>query len=153
MKKILKQIYDKLFRINDSPQKIALGLGLGVFSGIFPGTGPLAALALAFLFRANRASALLGSISTNTWLSVVTFLLSIKTGSVIMQVSWQEVYKDWSVYLTDFKFANLFKLSLIKILLPVFVGYIVVALTLGLMVYLITLVILSNIRHENKNRA
>lgn len=153
MKKILKQIYDHIFEINDSPQKIALGLGLGVFLGIFPGTGPIAALALAFLFRVNRASALLGSLLTNTWLSVATFLLSIKLGSVIMQVSWQGVYKEWIAYLADFKLANLFKLSLLKVLLPVFVGYIVVALALGLAVYLIALVILSKIRHENKNRA
>jgi len=59
-------LYLKLIKINDTPQKIAFGFGLGVFSGIFPGTGPLAALFLALILRANRASALLGSLLTNT---------------------------------------------------------------------------------------
>jgi uncharacterized protein (DUF2062 family) len=99
-------LYIKLFKINDSPQRIALGLGLGVFLGIIPGTGPLAALFLALLFRVNRASALLGSLLTNTWLSIVTFLLAIKVGSFIMRLNWQSVYADIS-----------------KAILPLIVGY------------------------------
>ena len=87
--------YERLFKINDSPQKIALGLGLGVFAGILPGTGPLAALFLAFIFRANRASALLGSLATNTWISFVTFVLAIKIGSAILEVSWLDVQAGW----------------------------------------------------------
>ena len=74
LKKIPGFIFDKLFKINDSAEKIALGVGLEVFSGLMPGTGPTAALFLAFIFRANRAAALLGSMLTNTWLSVVTFI-------------------------------------------------------------------------------
>ncbi|MCG2713658.1 MAG: DUF2062 domain-containing protein [Candidatus Omnitrophica bacterium] len=71
-KKIINFIFAKLFKINDSAGKIALGVGLGVFAGLLPGTGPAAALLLALVFRANRAAALLGSLITNTWLSVVT---------------------------------------------------------------------------------
>ena len=49
LKKIISFIFAKLFKINDSAQKIALGVGLGVFSGLMPGTGPAAALFLAFI--------------------------------------------------------------------------------------------------------
>ena len=73
IREYLRLILAKLFNINDTPHKIALGLGLGVFAGILPGTGPIAAIFLALAFRANRASALLGSLLTNTWLSLVTF--------------------------------------------------------------------------------
>lgn len=45
-----RSIYLKLFQINDTPQRIALGVGLGVFTGIIPGAGPIAALFLAMLF-------------------------------------------------------------------------------------------------------
>lgn len=128
--RFLKLIYVKLFRINDTPQRIALGLGLGVFLGILPGSGPLAALFLAFLLRVNRAAALLGSLLTNTWLSIATFLLSVKLGSAIMNLRWQEVYQK-------------------KIILPVIVGYFLVAFGLGLAVYLITLIIL---KYANKSR-
>jgi len=154
MLEALKKLYIKIFRIHDTPQKIALGLGLGVFTGLVPTIGPLTALFLAFIFRANRASALLGSLLTNTWLSLLTLLLSIKVGSVIMRVEWLEVYKNWGLVLKDFHWAHLFKLSIFKIILPVIVGYLAIALCLGLLTYLAALIIL-NLRKErnaHKNR-
>jgi hypothetical protein len=139
-------LYIKLFKINDSPQRIALGLGLGVFSGIFPGTGPIASLFLAFLFRANRASALIGSLLTNTWLSVLIFILSVKAGSVIFGIRWQQLRQDWNYLLINFNWRNLFKLSALKVILPVFIGYFVIALAIGLLVYLITLPVIIQAR-------
>jgi uncharacterized protein (DUF2062 family) len=141
--KFFKVVYAKLVKINDTDQKIALGFGIGVFCGIMPTTGPLAALFLAFILRINRASALLGSLLTNTWLSFATFILSIKVGSVIMKVSWQDVRQDWLLFLYTFKWQYLFKLSVLKLILPVIIGYFLIALVLGLSVYLITLLILK----------
>lgn len=146
--KIFRLIYRKLFSINDTPQRIALGLGMGVFLGIIPGTGPIAALFLAFILRVNRAAALLGSLLTNTWLSVVTFFLSIKAGSAIMKTGWQEAHQNWLLFLKEFHWLKLFKLSILKIILPVIIGYFTVAFCLGLAVYLITLIILK--RKEKK---
>ena len=48
--RVIHFIFDKLFKINDSAKKVALGVALGVFTGFFPGTGPAAAL---FLARAS----------------------------------------------------------------------------------------------------
>ena len=135
-------LYIKLFKINDTPRKIALGLGLGVCAGILPGTGPIASLFLALVFRANRASALLGSLLTNTWLSFLTFLLAIKAGSAIMHLHWQEVQDSWLLFLKDFHWLNLVKLSALRIILPILVGYFIIAIGLGFAVYLITLIIL-----------
>ena len=136
LKRFFKLLYLKLFRINDTPQKIAAGLGLGVFSGIFPGTGPIAALFLAFVFRVNRAASLIGSLLTNTWLSFVTFILSIKTGSAILGLSWQEIYNEWNSLLKGFHWQGLFKSSVLKIILPVALGYLIIALSAGLLTYL-----------------
>jgi uncharacterized protein (DUF2062 family) len=155
--RFVRLIYIKLFRIHDTPQKIAQGFGLGVFLGILPGTGPIAALFLAFLLRVNRISALLGSILTNTWLSVLTFLLSIKLGSAIMNLNWQETYKNWLRFLKEFSFAGLFKVSILKIILPLAIGYFIVALCAGLLAYLITFVIFAQVKqrvkYEDKGRA
>jgi len=137
----LKFIYIKLFRIHDTPQRIALGLGLGVFLGIIPGTGPLAAIFLALVFRVNRAASLLGSLLTNTWLSIVTFLLSIKVGSAIMRVSWQDTRQNWIEFLKNFRLRDLWQLSTLKIIWPVIIGYLVVAFFLGAATYLIALII------------
>jgi hypothetical protein len=144
-------LYVKLFKINDTPQKIALGFGLGVFCGILPGTGPLASLFLAVLFRVNRASALLGSLLTNTWLSIVTFILAIKLGSAILGISWQQVYRAWFSSLKVLHWLELFKLSILKLIFPVILGYFVVSFCLGVLAYLLTLIIMTKIRHENKS--
>ena len=145
MSGFLKKLYIKLFKINDTPQRIAAGLGLGVFLGILPGTGPLAALFMAWILRLNRASALLGSLLTNTWLSIVTFLLSVKVGAAIMKVNWEETREAWMLFLKDFHWLDLLKLSALNIILPVVVGYLIVAFCLGLAVYLITWIILKAI--------
>lgn len=150
--RFLKLIYLKLFRIHDTPQKIALGVGIGVFLGIIPGTGPIAAVFTAFLLRVNRAAALLGSLLTNAWLSIVTFLLSIKIGSGIMRLNWQDVQGNWVQFLKGFKVITLFKLATLKIILPVIIGYLVIGFCLGLIAYLVTLSIIIQIKHENKNR-
>ena len=150
--RFLKLIYLKLFRIHDTPQKIALGVGIGVFLGIIPGTGPIAAVFMALVLRVNRAAALLGSLLTNTWLSFLTFFLSIKIGAGIMRLDWQDVHRNWVQFLKDFKVITLFKSATLKIILPVIIGYLVVAFCLGLIVYLVTLSIIRQIKHENKNR-
>ena len=138
----MKHVFSEILRINDSSQKIALGFGLGVLSGIFPGTGPLVAVFLSLIFRANYFSALLGSVLTNTWLSVVTFLLAIKVGAAIMGVNWLDARKEWSYFLHHFQWANLLKLSVLKLILPVFLGYLVIACVAGSFSYLIVLSIL-----------
>lgn len=149
----LNLLYEKIFRINDTAHKISLGLGLGVFCGIIPGTGPIAALFLALLLRVNRAAALLGSLLTNTWLSIITFILSVKIGSVIMGLDWQSVRGDWLLILDKFRWISFFKLSVLKIVLPVVVGYVIVAFILGIATYLIALVILIKAKYTNQPTA
>jgi len=148
-KRIFNFIFAKLFKINDSAGKIALGVGLGVFSGLIPGTGPAAALFLAFVFRANRAAALLGSILTNTWLSVVTFILAIKIGSLVLSRHWLEVYQKAQSLVRDFHWGNFFKLSFLDVVLPVIIGYLIIGLFLGLVSYLIVLLVIRRTLHKS----
>jgi uncharacterized protein (DUF2062 family) len=136
-------IYNKLFKINDSTQRIAIGFGLGVFTGMLPGTGPLAALFLAYIFRVNRASALLASLLTNTWISLVTFIFAIKVGSAILGLEWHKVYSDFSLHFSGRNWLELFQFSYSKLLFPVTVGYLVVSLVLGLLSYLTVILILK----------
>ncbi|MDP2928087.1 MAG: DUF2062 domain-containing protein [Candidatus Omnitrophota bacterium] len=149
-KKIINFVFAKLFYINDSAQKIALGVGLGVFAGLLPGTGPAAALFLAFIFKANRAAALLGGLLTNTWLSLVTFILAIKVGSVILKLNWQTVQQQAQGLLKNFGWTGFFKLSFFEVLLPVIVGYLVIGLVLGALSYSLTLLIIRRNSHGDK---
>jgi uncharacterized protein (DUF2062 family) len=139
----IKLIYLKIFRTNDTPQSIAYGLSIGIFLGIMPGLGPLAALIAATLLRANRASAVLGALLTNTWTSLVTIILAIKIGAAIMSLNWKDLYYQWHVLLKDFHWKSLFQLSFLKIVFPVLIGYLVIASVLGLAAYFISLLILQ----------
>ncbi len=139
----MKPIISSILKINDSRERIALGFGLGVLSGIFPGTGPLVAVFLSYILRANYVSALLGSLLTNTWLSIVTFLLAIKVGAVIMGVNWQDVQREWSFFLNHFKWVDLIEISVLKLILPVFLGYLVIAVIAGTLSYFAVLIILK----------
>lgn len=150
IKSFFSALYEKLITINDSPQKVALGFGLGVFCGILPGTGPVASLALAFIFRVNRAAALAGSLLTNTWLSVVTFVLSIKVGAALTGTYWYETYQKCQLLAKDFHLKDLWHASYFKIFWPLVVGYAAVALLLGVATYLVTLAIL--IQREKMKR-
>jgi uncharacterized protein (DUF2062 family) len=148
LQRFFKLFFIKLFRTNDSPQKIAVGLSLGVFSGILPGTGPLAALFLAALFKVNKASALFGSLLTNTWLSVIIFMFSVKAGAGLMGLDWQVVSQSWKVLVGNLRLLDLFKLSILKGMLPVMLGYLLLAFFSGLLAYFTALPILSWIKHK-----
>jgi len=136
-------IYLKLFRINDTPHKIAFGFGLGVFLGILPGTGPVASVVVAAILRANKAAALLGSLITNTWLSFALIPLSIKMGSVIMGCNYLDIQDKWRTFLNTFTWKNLPKLGAIEFLVPVVIGMAVIAFLCGLVSFTVILLVLS----------
>ncbi|HOW42828.1 MAG TPA: DUF2062 domain-containing protein [Candidatus Omnitrophota bacterium] len=150
--RFFKALYLRLIRMNDSPQRIAIGFGLGAFLGILPGTGPLAALLLAAAFRVNKAAAFLGGLLTNTWLSFLTILLSIKVGSAIMHLQWQEVQSNWQEIVRNFHWAHLLDPTILKLILPVLLGYLVLAIGFGLLMYLAVLAAITLFKHENKSR-
>jgi uncharacterized protein len=152
--RFLKSLYLRIFRINDSPQRVAIGFGLGAFMGILPGTGPLAALLFAALFRVNKAAAFLGGLLTNTWLSLLTIALSIKIGASIMGLDSAEVYNTWKSVLKNFHWKQVLESRVLSLILPVLTGYLIVALCLGVIAYFGALVFLTiqRRRHENKNR-
>jgi uncharacterized protein (DUF2062 family) len=148
-KKVIDFAVAKLFKINDSDQKIALGVGLGVFLGFVPGTGPAAALFLSFVFKVNRAAALFGSMLTNTWLSLVTFAFSVKVGSLVLGRHWQDVYRKMQGLVADFHWSGFFKLSFADVILPVVTGYLIIGLCIGLFAYAITLVLIRKFLHRD----
>jgi len=150
LQRFLKFIYLKLFRINDSPQKVALGFGLGTCLGIMPGTGIIASLVLASFFRINRAGALLGSLFTNTWLSFVTFFLALKIGATILGLDYASVQRQCQEYLKHFHWQDLFNISALKIILPLIIGYAILSLALGILTYIVSLVILVNFKKKTK---
>ncbi len=145
--KASKAVYRQFFLINDTPQKISLGFSLGVFLGVMPGMGPIAALVLASFFRLNRSAAFLGSLMLNTWINLVTLILAIKIGSAIMGLNWYLVYSECLLIFKNFHFANLLKLPILKIVAPLLIGYFVIAAGAAIIAYAVILTILKIVKN------
>jgi len=126
IKTFFKSVYLKLFKIDDTPQKVALGFGLGVFLGIFPGTGPIAAIFLSWILHVNRAASLIGCLLTNTWISFIAFILAVKCGALLFGMHWQDI-RD----------------APIKFILPVAMGYLLIGLAFGFIAYLTALFVIK----------
>ena len=146
----IKRFFVKIIKINDTPQRVALGFGLGVSLGILPGSGPIASIVLSSLFRWNRASALLGSLATNTWLSVVTFLISLKAGAFLLGLDWKRVYAQWLDFAKDLRWQDSGEILFLKSVFPVLLGYAVIALFLGFVSYLACLLALKFLKYRRQ---
>ncbi len=144
----LKLVYIKLIRIDDTPQKIAWGFGLGVFAGIMPFAGPIAAVFLAILFKVNRISAFLGGLLTNTWITIVAFFFSIKIGAFIFGLDGEIIHSRWTALLKDFHISSLLKLSALEITLPVVTGYFVIALFSAFAAYIAASLIMKFMKRK-----
>ncbi|MDP2939028.1 MAG: DUF2062 domain-containing protein [Candidatus Omnitrophota bacterium] len=149
VKHFFKDINQRLVKINDSNQRIALGAGLGVFLGIIPGAGPIISLILASILRINKAAALLGCLLTNTWISFVSAVLAVKIGAFIFQIDWQILWQNSKNAIENFKPLVFLNLAILKILAPIAVGYLVIGVFSGFSAYLISLLIIYGYR-KNK---
>jgi uncharacterized protein (DUF2062 family) len=147
IKAAFRRVFKSLFVINDSPQRIALGFGVGVFAGILPGMGPLTAIFLAMLTRSNKAAALLGTLLTNTWLSFVVLISSIKIGSALFGIPWQEIKEQWITLIKNFHWKHVLTTSFLDILIPVALGYLLIGIAAGLLAYLTALLALKIRKH------
>ncbi len=101
----IRYAYVRLVRIHDSPQKIAWGLAVGVFLGVFPtfGLGTLVALALAIAFKFNKAAAILGSFIMNPLTTPFFWTASSILGALLVNGDWHRTLKmaqDFSAHLS-----------------------------------------------------
>ena len=140
------RVYNKLVRINDSPQRVALGFGVGVCIGNLPGVGPITALVVSALLRINKAAALAGALLFNTWFGIVTLVPSVQLGCLILGVEWHVMYAKFIALLKDFHFSLLLKESARAILLPFLLGQFIISLAIGIIAYAVVLIVICRIR-------
>ena len=139
LKRWLQSSWHKLISIDDTPQKKALGLGLGVFLGNFPAVGPLTAWVSAYFLKVNQAAALIGSLLTNTWLSFLTLIISVKLGSFLRGRDWDQVKMNWEELTRNFNWHTLSQGTMVDTLYSMLLGYGVVSFILGALVYVLAL--------------
>jgi uncharacterized protein (DUF2062 family) len=141
--KRIKNFFSKFFLINDSPHKIAAGAALGLFMGTVPGEGVIATLVVASIFRFNRLSATIGVLVFNMWMTLIVAPIAAIVGGFLFQVNYLNIVSDfnrtyslgWKYFLDDF--------FLLKIALPLMVGFIISAGIISFGFYLILLYLLK----------
>jgi uncharacterized protein (DUF2062 family) len=91
-----RYLYLRTVRQNSSPARIATGTAVGVFLGIFPtfGLGIPVALGLAYLFRFNAISAVIGSTIMNPLTTPFFWTASALLGGAIFG---EDVQHLWSL--------------------------------------------------------
>lgn len=105
----IRYAYVRLVRINDSPQKIAWGLAVGVFLGVFPtfGLGTVVALALAIAFKFNKVAAILGSLIMNPLTTPFFWTASSVLGALLVNRDWHHTLKMFQAFSAHLSLANL----------------------------------------------
>jgi uncharacterized protein (DUF2062 family) len=85
----LRRAVDQLLQLADTPHRIALAFGIGVWLAFSPllGLHTVLALLIAYLFRLNRAAMLVGVYVNNPWTLVPLFTAGTVLGCEILGVS------------------------------------------------------------------
>lgn len=147
LKRLVRYSYLKVLRLKTSSHSIALGLALGVYGGCLPALPglplqTLVGLALAFIFRASKIAALLGTWISNPFNWVVFYWAEYKIGSLIIPMDVKIDPLSMSIH-------DLVSLG-IKGIFVLVVGGAILGLPLGLLTYMISLPL---IRDYRKRRA
>ena len=130
-----KKFINQFFLIDDSPAKIASGASLVIFLGIIPGEGIFSTLFFAYIFRFNRLAALAGVATTNMWTTVAVLPLAAGTGAFIFHTNSQDLIQNFNAtFHLGLKFF-LSKIILLDLVLPLMVGFIVIAGIIAMVFY------------------
>lgn len=136
----IKEVFDKLrvelVNTNDTPQHIAWGFAVGFLLGLLPFTGPVAAVGVAWYFRLNKAAAILGSLISNAWLTLVVAGISFHVVAWYLRLSIADLQTRFQAIFKDFHWGHLSDPFLLKITGAVIATFILVSLLLSFCAYL-----------------
>jgi uncharacterized protein (DUF2062 family) len=127
-----------LLHVEDTPHRIALAFGIGIWIAFCPllGVHTIMALAIAFAFRLSRVAILLGAYVNNPWTLAPLFLAGTVVGCALMGVSTDGLAAvDWNLEGTEF-YAALLQ-SLRPYLWPFVLGNTVLGVAGGVVGYAI----------------
>jgi uncharacterized protein (DUF2062 family) len=140
MIKILdRPVFKKLLGLEDTPNRIALGFGLGLFLGVLPGTGAIAAVVSAAFLRINKPASLAGALLVNTWINVVAFPAALVIGAFCFGINVATLKDQWAALFAHFSWQTLLSGIILKSILAVFVGYGAIGIIMALAGYFLAL--------------
>src|SRR5512145_2166242 len=89
----LRRAFEVLFHVEDSPHRIALSFGLGVFIAFSPllGLHTLMALGIAIAFRLSKAAIIVGIYVNNPWTIAPMYMGGVVIGCYLLGVSTDDL--------------------------------------------------------------
>jgi uncharacterized protein (DUF2062 family) len=147
----VQRLLESFLHLDDTPRRIALAFGIGVYIAFHPllGLHTLLGLGIAFAFRLSRAAMLAGVYVNNPWTlapmyvagtTLGCWLLGVPVGA-IREIEWDLVHRD---------FRHLLLVSLRPYLWPYVVGNTVLGIVAGVAAYA---VLLPALERRSRRRA
>jgi uncharacterized protein (DUF2062 family) len=138
MKRRLQRALQVLFHVEDSPHRIALSFGLGVFIAFSPflGLHTLIALGIAVAFRLSKGPIIVGIYVNNPWTIAPMYMAGTLLGCFLLGVSPDDLATirfdehGWA-------FLRSLKLQLRPYLWPFVLGNTLLGMLFGLLAYLV----------------
>ena len=100
LRRLLRYSYLKLLRLKDKPHTVALGLAIGIFVGFTP-TIPVQtyiALAIAFLIRGSKLTAMMGVWISNPLNMAAFYYMEYKVGKWVLSSKVAFKPLDYSIF-------------------------------------------------------
>ncbi len=135
--KWLRNSFLKIARIDSTPIKIAVGIGIGAFIAMFPITGFqfLTGVLLALIFRVNKVAVVVTTqVVCNPLTLPFVFFLDFKVGEKILGMDSSLNVHSIRLLLGEMTFRNFFGI-LGNIAKPLYLGSAVTAPVVGLMAF------------------
>ena len=149
MSRRLNQAVQLLFHVEDTPHRVALAFGIGVWIAFFPilGMHTGLALAIAIVFRLSRSAILIGAYINNPWTLAPLYTAGTVLGCLLMGVSTEGLRRfDWNLS------HGAFFRTLLESLQPYLMPFLLGNTMLGVICGAISYVLLRSFLERRKNQ-
>jgi len=143
----LRGFLRQLLHLEDSPERTALAFSIGVFFSFSPfiGLHTVMGLATAFLFKFNRLALLIGVYVNSPWTLAPAASLGTALGFHILGLENKFAETSWDAMLKRSFWKEMFS-DVEHLLLPFFVGNLILSVAAGMIAYVVLRWIL--VRHR-----
>jgi uncharacterized protein (DUF2062 family) len=146
----LRQAYEVLFHVGDTPHRTALAFGIGLWIAFSPllGLHTVMALGIAFAFRLSRGAMLLGAYINNPWTIAPLYIAGTTLGCFLLEVPPEGLVDiDWDQHGLGFY------RSLVAHLRPFLWPYVIGNTVLGVVAGVVGYVVLRSVLERRRAQA
>lgn len=134
----MRRTFEAFMHLDDTPRRIALAFGIGVYLAFHPlfGLHTVLALGIAFAFGLSRAAMLAGVYLNNPWTMGPMYLAGTTLGCWLLHVPMHRL-RDIEWDLDNWEFYHLLLVSLRPYVWPYVVGNTLLGIASGFLAYML----------------